>query len=651
MALSRYYSLLDEVTENSEQTLDSLDRFFTLLKFKFSQGQLTADDCSKMRKILLTKDPKLSAMIEAEFSPRDYFIIRDRMLGSGMIGGKACGMLLARKIALKHFPDFVQHSESHDSWYIGSDVFYTYVVTNGCWQLRLRQRAEREHFSAAGKLGEQLLHGHFPDNIRSQFRRMLDYFGPSPIIVRSSSLQEDGFQNAFAGKYESVFCALNGSMEERLETFENAVRTVYASTMSASALEYRRLRGLLGRDEQMSVLVQRVSGTRHSNYLFPAAAGVGYSLNAYPMMDDVDAHAGMLRIVGGLGTRAVNRTEGDYPRIASLDCPLRTPLNSMRDRHKFSQHMVDVLDLNANRFATINAQDLLPHLPQWLTCLLFTHDTEAEAEFRSRGQRRSILFADCTGLLSNNEFTRFMRTLLATLDREYGCPVDTEFTVNSSEKGDFLVNLLQCRPLQVASGKPVSLPELPNKDILFSIASASMGPSRSEPVDIVVHVDPVTYYNCAYTDKLEAGRALGTINHFFQGSGLGLMLMAPGRIGTSSPELGLAVSYADISMFHTVCEMACDKAGYAPELSYGSHIFQDLVEADILYAALFENEHTLLFAPEKLDQGTDMLTEIFGKKTAAVASLGFRVLDMRSRGLHLYHDMPHRRTLCAFSRA
>ena len=66
----------------------------------------------------------------------------------------------------------------------------------------------------------------------------------APFIVRSSSFLEDGFGNAFAGKYGSVFCVNQGSPEERLEAFEQAVRTVYASTMDYSALEYRRLRGL-----------------------------------------------------------------------------------------------------------------------------------------------------------------------------------------------------------------------------------------------------------------------------------------------------------------------------------------------------------------------------------------------------------------------
>src|SRR5690606_19313529 len=111
--------------------------------------------------------------------------------------------------------------------------------------------------------------------------QILEYFGQSPIIVRSSSLLEDSFGNAFAGKYESVFCVNQGTPEERYRAFEQAVRTVYASAMDRDALVYRLNRGLAGRDEQMALLVQRVSGDHFGDLFFPHAAGVGHSANLY----------------------------------------------------------------------------------------------------------------------------------------------------------------------------------------------------------------------------------------------------------------------------------------------------------------------------------------------------------------------------------
>ena len=184
--------------------------------------------------------------------------------------------------------------------------------------------------------------GQFPPRIEAEFNKLLDYYGGDPVIVRSSSILEDGFGNAFAGKYESVFCGNTGSPEKRLREFENAIRVVYASTMGISALDYRKRRGLENHDEQMALLIQRVSGSRYERFFMPSAAGVGYSMSPY-RMGDARPEEGMLRLVAGLGTAAVDRRTGSYPRIVSLDHPERTMQTSSSDRHKFSQRLIDVI--------------------------------------------------------------------------------------------------------------------------------------------------------------------------------------------------------------------------------------------------------------------------------------------------------------------
>jgi hypothetical protein len=207
---------------------------------------------------------------------------------------KSVGMLLARKILEKETPDKVfPLLEPHDSFYIGSDIFYTYLVENGWWKLRRKQKSEEGYYKYAEILREKFLHGKFPQEIKEQFMQMLEYFGQSPIIVRSSSLLEDNFGNAFAGKYESVFCVNQGNPEERYEAFENAVRQVYSSVMSEEALRYRMNRGLFDKDEQMALLVQRVSGDCHEDDFFPHIAGVGNSSNLYVWDESIDMESGM----------------------------------------------------------------------------------------------------------------------------------------------------------------------------------------------------------------------------------------------------------------------------------------------------------------------------------------------------------------------
>ncbi len=115
------------------------------------------------------------------------------------------------------------------------------------------------------------------------------------------------------------------------------------------------------------------------------------------------------------------------------------------------------------------------------------------------------------------------------------------------------------------------------------------------------------------------------------------MLIVPGRIGTSSPELGVPTAFSDISGFEVICEVSESAAGYNPELSYGSHIFQDLVEAEILYTAVFENEQTRCFRPEKLAAYPNLLPEImpaFGGLESVV-----RICDVSGGTCMVYYDL------------
>ncbi|MBQ2306727.1 MAG: phosphoenolpyruvate synthase, partial [Clostridia bacterium] len=341
---SRFYHTLGLAQRSAdEQYIDSWDRFFNHAKLLRESGADIKQDCDRMCDIMMTRDVKMREMVKKHFTPEDYFTIRDHMIGTGMIGGKACGMLLARAIIRNKEPGIARVIEPHDSFYAGSDLYYTYIVDNDLWDLRIRQRTDEGYFTLAEEFANKLLNGVFSAALKEQFVRIIEYYGQDPYIVRSSSILEDGFGNAFAGKYESVFCANRGTPEERLEEFERAIKTVYASSMSLSALDYRKRRGLNRRDEQMALLIQRVSGSYYGQYYMPCAAGVGYSYSPYRIMKDCDPAAGMLRLVMGLGTSAVDRTEGSYPRIVNLDMPEKTLYSSSADRHRFSQGKAEVI--------------------------------------------------------------------------------------------------------------------------------------------------------------------------------------------------------------------------------------------------------------------------------------------------------------------
>ncbi len=636
---SRFYQVLGNAQRSQdEQFTDSWDRSFKTAEILYESGANVSAQCSNMCDIMMTRDKKMRRMVKKHFTPEDYFAVRDHMIGTGMIGGKACGMLLARAIIRNVAPDIDEILEPHDSFYIGSDVYYTYIVDNRFWDLRIKQRTDEGYFPLAGEFADHLMNGAFSDDIRAQLSRIIEYYGQDPYIVRSSSILEDGFGNAFAGKYESVFCVNRGTPEERLDEFEKAIKTVYASTMSLSALDYRKRRGLDKRDEQMSLLVQRVSGSYYGEYYMPCAAGVGYSYSPYRFLKDADPSAGMLRLVMGLGTSAVDRTEGSYPRLVGLDALEKTPYSNDADRHRFSQGMVEVINTAKHAMERLPLMKIEPALPAYLKNILLQHDYDAERRFRDMGRREDVTFISCKGLVGNRTLMSQMCRMLACIQEEYEHPVDTEFTVNVSDNGEYSVNLLQCRPLQVLKESAcASVPDdISPEQILLESKESSMGFSKVPLLDIIVYVDPEAYYNMPYREKDSVARMIGKINWHYHNSKKHMMLMVPGRIGTSSPELGVPTTFADISGFDVICEMEEERAGYNPELSYGSHIFQDLVEAEILYTAVFNNEKTLRFAPEKLKELPNILGDI-GENNGLEDTI--RVCDVKGRDCYVYKEI------------
>lgn len=644
---SHFYQLLEKEANSADRdNKDSWDRFFDMTATMNENGIDVTEQCSRMCNIMMTRDERMRIMIMENFKPEDYLHVKKRMIGTGMIGGKACGMLLARKIIENNRPDIFEKFEPHDSFYVGSDVFYTFIVENHFWDIRVRQRKPEEYFTLADEFAQRLLDGKFSRDMEEELVKLLEYYGQDPIIVRSSSILEDGFGNAFAGKYESVFCPNAGDMDQRLKELEDAIRTVYASTMSKSALDYRNRRGLQARDEQMALLIQRVSGSYYGEYYMPCAAGVGYSYSPYRFMESLDPEAGMLRLVMGLGTSAVERTEGSYPRLVSLDNPKATTSRDCGEKHKYSQKKLELINRGEGKLQQVELGVIKPFMPYYLQRLLLEHDFDVERLFREQGHNRDIQFISCQGIVEKQEIMAQMKDILGTIQKEYDYPVDTEFTINFAEDGDYVINILQCRPLQVFEDSgDFEMPDvIASEKVLFECEKSAMGLSRSEKLDMIVYVDPVNYYNMDYKDKYTIANAIGTINWKMRDSGKKMLLMVPGRIGTTSPELGVPTSFADISEFEAICEIANSEAGYNPELSYGSHFFQDLVESGILYNAIFENDKTKIFNMELLKDCKNILEE-FDSKYDSLKEI-IRIYDVSNMGFMLCNDMKKERIIC-----
>lgn len=557
-------------------------------------GQVAEDDNELLRRTLrmvVSRDEQVVRLAEKYFSLADVVAIKKRMIGTGLIGGKAVGMLLARAILKHNNPRWEQLLEIHDSVYVGSDIFYSFLVRNGCWWVRAKQRDPATFLEGAETARQRILRGDFPDFVIRQFSEMLDYFGQSPIIVRSSSLLEDNFGNAFAGKYESVFCVGQAPREKRLEDFLSAVRAIYASSMSEEALSYRARRGLLDRDEQMALLVQRVSGAQYGQHFFPQLAGVGFSFNPYRWSEQIDPDAGVLRLVVGLGTRAVDRADDDYTRLVALNAPDRRPETNFDEVKQYAQRKIDTLDLESNKLMTSRFEDVAAQADGLPLDLVASRDGEL-ARLARQEQYAGVFPWVITfdRLLRETPLVEDMREMLATLAREYDYPVDVEFTANFQDVDRYRINLVQCRPLQVKGGGIIAeLPsELSDRDIVLEARGAVIGQSRTDELDYLVYVKPAVYSQLPVGARYSVARLIGQITKALRAAGAGsTLLVGPGRWGTTSPSLGVPVSFAQINGVSMVCEIVAMHGGLVPDVSLGTHFFSELVEMDMLYMALF----------------------------------------------------------------
>lgn len=566
-------------------------------------------------RMMLGQHPEFSRLADQYLGLDDLFAIRERLIGSGRIGGKAAGMLVARKILLSTAGgvDFSRVLEPHDSFYIGSDVFFTFIVSNGLFRLRLRLTREpqlsADEFAA---VEERFLAGAFPDEIMERFREMLDYFGQAPIIVRSSSLLEDSFGNSFAGKYRSEFCANQGSPEERLENFLRAVKLVYASALNPDAICYRRQRGLGDTDEQMAILVQRVSGHPYQDRFFPTLAGVALSHNLYQWTDRIDPRAGMVRLVLGLGTRAVDRQDADYPRMIALSHPTLRPEVGTKVI-AYSQRKADMIDLSENRLTT----RLLPlalsegDYPDLGLYLSDVEDGEVRDPVGPAPKHPDRAVVTFNNLLGRTDFVPVMRELLARLEAAYGYPLDTEFTAFVGPDRTVRVNLLQCRPMRLpgAAGEVVMPGGLPPERVLFRAGRSIFG-GLVEGLSYIVLVDPEGYAAAEDGVKRSLGRVIGRLNRHPAIREGGLLLMGPGRWGSSNLSLGVNTTYADISQARVLVELAHERAGHLPDLSYGSHFFQDLVEAQVIYLPVYPESAADAFNREFFAGAGNVLSEL-----------------------------------------
>lgn len=531
----------------------------------------------------------------------------------GKLGGKTAGVVLARGVLRKAsrargVQDKVRFPRSY---YVTTDGIEAFIDHNDLEDLLAVKYMHIDEVRREYPNIQQLMkNSPFPPDMINGLTAALDELGERPIIVRSSSLLEDRAGTAFSGKYKSLFLANQGTKKERLAALLDAIAEIYASTFGPDPITYRQERNLLEFNEQMGILIQEVVGRQVGRWFLPAFAGVAFSRTEFRWSPRIRREDGLARLVPGLGTRAVDRTRDDYPVLAVPGKPDLRVNVAADEIVRYAPSRVDVIDLEANTFRTVRVTDLLKEVGSSYPGFALVFSLLQDDTFRpplgpwSAGDGKPVVTFDA--LRAPGGVLRQIDALLHELEEGIGRPVDLEF----AHDGEHLY-LLQCR-VQSRSGEeaPAPIPrDLKRSDIVFS-ANRHVANGWMPDITHVVYVDPEAYGALATREELlRVGRAVGKLNEVLPKRSF--ILLGPGRWGSRGDiKLGVSVTYADINNAAMLVEVARQRGGYVPEVSFGTHFFQDLVEARIRYLPIYPDDDGVLFNEPFLRRSPSLLTSL-----------------------------------------
>jgi predicted nucleotidyltransferase len=468
---------------------------------------------------------------------------------------------------------------------------------------------------------------HFPPDVVNGLSAALDDLGDQPLIVRSSSILEDRIGAVFSGKYKSLFVANQGSKQQKLDALLDAVAEVYASTFGPDPIEYRAERNLIDFGEEMGIMIEQVVGTHVGKYFVPSFAGVAFSKNEFRWSPRIKREDGLIRLVPGLGTRAVDRLSDDYPVLIAPGQPGLRANASPDETARYSPKEIDVINLSNNTFETISIQDFMREVGEELPGVenmvsIFKDDFLRIPSGLNIDYDRDNLIVTFEGLTQRTSFVNRVKAILDTLEETLGTPVDIEF----ASDGRYLY-LLQCRSQSYSEmTAPAPIPkDIPENRIIFS-ANKYISNGRTPDVTHIVYVDPIKYQELPDRAAMaDVGRVVGRLNKLLPKHQF--VLMGPGRWGSRGDiKLGVSVTYSDINNTAALIEIARKKGNYVPDLSFGTHFFQDLVEADIRYLPLYPDEEDIIFNERFLLGSTNVLTDLV-PEYAQLAEV-IRVIDI-----------------------
>jgi hypothetical protein len=609
------------LAEDPDTPLDVLrDKIHEFLDFAPGEAVAPPEDVIGTRAALarrfLTDQLDFISVAKRYIRVLDFGEVLDHILPTdsryGRLGGKAAGLILAHSI-LQEAKREGRLEADHtipNSYFLPSNGILEFIEHNGLEELiNVKYKTSKEVREEYPLIERLFKSGEFSPTVHKGLEEMLYQIGEVPLVVRSSSLLEDRIGHAFSGKYKSLFIPNSGRLDMRLAALEDAIAEVYASLFHPDPIEYRRERGLIDFQEQMGILIQEVVGREIGGMLCPVFAGVAFSRCEMRWSPRIRHTDGMARLVLGLGTRAVDRTVSDYPVLVALEQPSLRAVQQPDEVYRYSQHDVDVVDLRENQFESMPLADFMERVGRKLPSMPKIFSLYRERQVLPMvGLMAQVepdeLVVTFDGLLKSS-FPRDLKTMLDLLEEGLGEGVDVEF----AHDGESFF-MLQCRALSRGSAaQRVQVPDVdPSAKVFSANRYVQMGQVKN--LEYLVLVDPRDYERLESRERMQrVAKAVGAANKNLPRRRF--LLMGPGRWGSRGDiKLGVPVTYSDICHTTVLVEIARQKGTYLPDVSFGTHFFNDLVESGINYLPLYPDDPEVVWNDGFLMGSDNCLAEI-----------------------------------------
>lgn len=502
-------------------------------------------------------------------------------IGQGSLGGKGRGLAFIDSI-IKKYPicdnfDGVVVSIPR-TVVLCTDIFDQFMEENNLYPIALSDATDEAILDA-------FLQASLPIALKDDFYALFEVID-RPLAIRSSSLLEDSHYQPFAGIYSTYMIPHLTDKDDMYQLLGNAIKSVYASVFYAESKAYMTATSNLIDQEKMAIIIQEVAGAEHDGLYYPSFAGVGRSLNYYPINDEqpedgvteVAVGLGKYIVDGGLALRFSPRHPDKVLQTSTLDLALRdtqTQLYALDIKDADRSFSVD----DGFNIQKIRIQDAAKNGSLKYMVSTFDPQDQIIRDNDCGMGRRVVTFAN---ILQHKVFplAEIVDFMLSEGEKEMRRPVEIEFAGCIDKKGEMKGNVywLQIRPI-------VDRKEMLDEKIMDTASenlilksTQALGHGMMDGVKDVIYVKTRNF--SSFNNSLIA-REIEKINKQYVEKGEGYILIGPGRWGSSDTALGIPVKWAHISAARVIAETALPN--YRIEPSQGTHFFQNLTSFGVGY--------------------------------------------------------------------